>query len=67
MKQIFISRFFLQFHKTSLLYNVDSNLNNELYSLLENNINYFINIIFTSLTDYTYSSLTNETIKFNKL
>jgi hypothetical protein len=63
MKQIFISRFFLQFHKTSLLYNVDSNLNNELYSLLENNINNFINIIFTSLTDYTYSSLTNETIK----
>jgi hypothetical protein len=60
MKQIFISRFFLQFHKTSLLYNMDSNLNNELYSLLENNINDFINIIFTSLTDYTYSSLTNE-------
>jgi len=63
MKQIFISRFFLQFHKTSLLYNMDSNLNNELYSLLENNINNFINIIFTSLTDYTYSSLTYETIK----
>jgi hypothetical protein len=63
MKQIFISRFFLQFHKTSLFSNMDSNLNNELYSLLENNINNFINIIFTSLTDYTYSSLTNETIK----
>lgn len=67
MKQIFISRFFLQFHKTSLLYNMDSNLNNELYLLLENNINDFINIIFTSLTDYTYSSLTNNIIKFIKL
>ena len=63
MKQIFISRFFLKFHKTSLLYNMDSNLHNELYLLLENNIYDFINIIHTSLTDYTYSSLTNETIK----
>jgi hypothetical protein len=58
MKQIFISRFFLEFHETSLLYNLDSNLHNELYFLVENNIDNFINIIFTSLTDYTYSSLT---------
>jgi hypothetical protein len=58
MKQIFISRFFLEFHKTSLLNNLDSDLHNELYSLVENNINDFINIIFNSLTDYTYSSLT---------
>lgn len=67
MKQIFISRFFLEFHKTSLLYNLDSNLHNELYSLVENNINNFINIIFTSLTDYTYITLTYETIKSKKL
>jgi hypothetical protein len=55
MKQIFISRFFLEFHKTSLLYYLDSNLQKDLYSLVENNINDSINIIFTSLTDYSYN------------
>jgi hypothetical protein len=58
MKQIFISRFFLKLNKTSLFYNIDYLLQDELYFLVENNIYDSVNIIFTSLTDYTYSSLT---------